>query len=197
MENFDEIKSIWKNEPNGLISSDIIIDNIIKQHMRKKQKKNIINSILLFVLLLILIYLIGFASFQMWTTYLGLSVFFIVTFYIIYLRGKRYSKSSNIDFLDNNEFLSTLEKEKNETCIGKKKQQTSLFIFYAIGFGLYIYETASQSTTSLIIGYGALIIYLLAAKFFYFPFIAKRNQSKTNEIIKKINSLRHQFKENE
>lgn len=195
MENFEELKSIWQNKSTSLNLVDISIENIIKQHIRKKQRKRLYNLILLFILLGITISLMVFASFHMLSTYLGLSIFLVVTLYIIYLRGKGYSKSSNMDFLDNSEFLSTLEKEKNETCIGKKKKQTYLFIFYSIGFGLYIYETASKNTTSLVLGYGALIIYLLAAKFFYFPMIAKRNRRKVDEIIKRINSLQHQFTE--
>ena len=196
MENFNEIKSIWENEHTDLSSSEISIDKLIKEDIRKKKAKHIANLLLLFFLVVILICLIGFASFQIWTSYLGLSIFLVLSFYLIYLKINKNSKVSDLELLDNNEFLSTLKKEKNETCVGNIKQQTNLFIFYAIGFGFYIYEIASKSMTALIIGYSALIIYLLVAKFFYFPLMAKRNQRKIDEIIKRINSLHYQFKEN-
>jgi Ca2+/Na+ antiporter len=195
MENFNEIKSIWENGHTDSIISNITIDDVIKQHIRKKRNKNINNMILLFLMLVTLVLLIGFASFQMWTTYFGLSIFLMVTCYLIYLRRNGRSKISDLELLDNNEFLSTLKEEKNKTCVGNTKQQTNLFILYAIGFGFYIYETASKSITSLLIGYGVLAIYLLAAKFFYFPLIAQRNQRKTDEIIKQINALQNQYDE--
>lgn len=197
MENFNGIKSIWEQELKVSNSNDIAIDSIITQHIRNKKHKKIANSILLFTLLIIIVYLIGFTGLHMWTTYAGLFIFFIVSCYLIYIKWNKSSGTSDLELLDNQDFLSALKREKDETCVGTIRQQTRLFIFYAIGFGFYIFEIASRNLDTFLIGYGALLVYLLAVKFFYFPLIARRNRRKADQVINRINALQHQFEEHE
>ncbi len=194
MEEFDKIKATWKNQHSKSSANDININHIIKKYAQKERNRKLKGLFIVFMLLAVLVYLLVFADFQLWTTYVGLSIFVLVTIYLIYTKLNKGHKVSSIELMDNNEFLSSLKND--ETCVGSTKQQTGLFIFYAIGFGFYIYETASKDSTTLIIGYGALVVYLLAANFFYFPLMAKRNQRKKEEIINQISTLQNQFEEN-
>jgi len=193
MDSFDNIKKEWLNQNSKSPLNDINLSHIIKKYTQNERNRRMKGLFLAFILIVVLVYLLVFAHFQLWTTYVGLSIFILISIYLIHVKLRKVNKVSSIELMDNNEFLSTLKSE--ESCMGSTKQQTNLFIFYAIGFGFYIYETASQDSTSLIIGYGTLVVYLVVAKFFYLPFMARREQKEKENIVNQLTTLQNQFKE--
>ena len=124
---------------------------------------------LLLACVLILSFLIvGLATFAMWSTYLGMIIFICVAFYGIYMRIKRRETLSEMESLSNMDFLTALEKKENQNCLNKSNQQTGLFISWALGFCLYIYEFILHRLDYLLLGYGALLSFILFVWFFFY-----------------------------
>jgi len=195
MESFNDIKLLWQTNETTNLPQLADIEVVMRQYNKKRKKKTLLAVILLVCILIILFLLITFVTIKMWTTYFGIIIWMGLAFYSIYLKFRRQSKSSNFEALANNDFLIALEKEENQTCIGKSKNQALLFIAWAVGFSFYIYEVSANNTNSLVIGYGSLVVYIIAIWFFYLPFMKKRNQKNIQKMITHIKQLKSQINE--
>ena len=196
MENFNDIKSLWQTDRNIELPQIEKIKGVLSQFNQKRKQKNLFSVILLVCCLIMLLLLVCFATIKMWTTYFGIMLWVGIAFYSIYLKIRQQNKLSGLETLSNNDFLVALEKEETQTCVGKSKNQARLFIAWAIGFFLYIYEPASKNPHSLLIGYGSLIVFIIAVWFFYIPFMTKRYQKNIQKTITHINNLKSQIHEN-
>lgn len=196
MDSFEEIKSLWHTNETANLSQQAEIEAAMRKYNQQRKRKTFLAVALLVCCLIILVFLISFATFNMWTTYFGILFWMGIALFSIYLKILKQNKFSTLETRSNNDFLIALEKEENQTCTGKSKNQGLLFIAWAIGFFFFIYEPASKNVTSLFIGYGALIVYIVAVWVFYIPIMTKRYQRNMQNIIAHINSLKSQINEN-
>ena len=193
MEGFNNIKSLWQTSEFDNLPQIAEIEGIIYRYRQKQKLNNFLAIILVACILVTLFLLVSFAAFKMWSTYFGLVLFIGIAFNTFYSKIKRQDKLSDLETLSNNDFLIALEKEKNQTCIGKSRKQAILFIIWAIGFSFYIYEFISYSINYLLIGYGALMMIIMVIWFFYRPFMTKRYQKDIQKATSRINHLKWQI----
>lgn len=192
MENFNELKEIWKQDK---FEGKPEVETLIHQ-FNKKQKRINTRIILLIILILItVLFLLTGSHFKMWSTYLGLSIFSVLAFVLLKTKLRRQNKLNGFEGLSNADFLIELQKKEHQNCNTKSKQQVYRFLAWAFGFLLYIYEPASSSKESLFISYGVLSAYILAVWFFYLPFMERRYQKKIQRTINYIEYLKEQFDE--
>lgn len=196
MENFNDIKTLWQTDRNIKLPQIEEIKGVLRKFNQNRKQKNLFSVILLVCCSIILLLLVCFATFKMWTTYFGIALWIGAAFYSIHLKIRIQNKFSGLETLSNNSFLIALEKEENQTCVGKSKNQALLFTIWAIGFFFYIYEPTSKNIYSLLIGYGSLIVFAIAVWVIYIPLMTKRYQKNIQKTITHINNLKSQLNEN-
>lgn len=193
MESFEDIKSLWQTDRFDNLPQVAEIESIIHKYSQKEKQRNILVMLFLSCIIITLFLMIRFDTFKMWSTYLGLIFFTGIALNTIYLKLKKQHKLADLDTLSNNDFLMALEKEENQACIGKSRHQKVLFIIWFSGFSFYIYEFIYSSINSLLIGYGALLLFSIVMWFFYIPFITNHYKKNILETINHINHLKAQF----
>lgn len=192
MENFNELKEIWNQDR---FDDKPEVEIVIKQFNEEQKRINSRIILLLLLILLTLLFLLSGSYFEMWSSYLGLSIFAALAFVTLKIKLRRRNRLAGIENLSNADFLIELEKREHQNCSTKSKQQSYRFLAWAFGFLLYIYEPASSSKESLFISYGVLSAYILAVWFFYLPFMERRYQKKIQRTINYIEYLKEQFDE--
>ncbi len=190
MESFSELKSCWQVSERQDVPP---IDDLLAGHKRAQKRSSIFVIILLSCISLVLFLILRFATIKMWSTYAGIILFMGLAFYSIYKRIRGRTRLSYLETLSNKDYLMALEVAENESCAGRSKQQAWLFTLWAVGFSLYIYEPTSQSLRSLMMGYGALAVYVVAVWFFYIPFMTRRNHRKIQKVLTHINHVKTQI----
>ncbi len=197
MESFTEIKSLWQTDELDDLPLMVEIEKVIRQYVKKSKRNNTIVILSLAGILTVSALLIRFADYNLWSTYSGMIIFMAIALYMILLKTRRQNKLADLETLSNNDFLSSLEKEEKQTCHGKSKNQTLLFIIWAIGFSFYIYEFIAHSIGQLLLGYGMLTILILSSWFIYRPYMARRYYQNIQKTVEHIHKLKSQINEND
>ena len=196
MESFNDIKSLWHTDEPDNLPRIAEIKHTVRKYSRKKKLNNSFAIAALVGVLITFLLIITFTDFKMWTSYIGIMFFMGTAGYTMYLKIKRHSNLSDLEVLSNNDFLSALEQEENQTCIGKAKNQSFLFVTWATGFAFYIYEFITYGINYLLVGYAGLVVLGLFIWFVYRPLMTKRYQKDIKKTLDHIHHLKSQMNDN-
>ncbi len=190
METFRDIKSLWQSDELDNLPQLAEIEDLISKFSQKKKRNNILAILVLIVMIVMLFLVATYGEFEIWSTYFGIMLWVCMASYAFPLKIKKQNKLSGLETLPNHGFLNALENEENQVCIGKSKNQTQLFIIWMIGFSFYIYEIIHYSVNFLLLGYGALMIFIFVVWFLYIPFMVRGYQKSIQKTIDHVNRLR-------
>ena len=191
MQNFDNIKNLWKTtEENKLPEANEIILQV--QKVRKKMiRKNIIGGTILCFTFIYICFIGWYYHFEQWTTRAGI----IITLFGIVM-GVAFNshlvqlllKQDNLT-LDNRAYLHQLIHFRNTQHLIRTKGIAIYYILLAVGLVLYIVEFAKRNIYFGIIAY-TLTLGWIAFSWFYFLRKRKVHQDKEiNEQIENIEKL--------
>ncbi len=195
MEKFSELQSLWLTNIPDSLPKFAKMEQIILQYRQKETKSNIFTLSIGVVVIGVLLVIMIISDFRLWSTFVGLGLFMILAGILVYVKIKNQVELSNLETLSNQKFIVRLEREEQETCIGKSNFQTALFMFWATGFAFYIYEFISDQMTLIILGYSALVLFGAIMWFLYRPYMTRRYQKNIQKTLNHIKKVKFQMNE--
>jgi len=193
MDNFEEIKNIWQNQKaESLPSIDGIINTIKAFHVRRKREIIFLVFIAVICLLAMIWVIIDYES-SLLTTRIGESLFILLGFYLLVSKLNLLKKKKQEELLSATEYLDDLQERSKKEAIDES--QPIPVIISVIALILYVYEILAASQMLLIIGYSVLFLLVALIWFVYRPFMIKRNLSKIQNLLDKIDTMKEQTNE--
>ncbi len=192
--NFKELWSNQKVEQPALEEILLKIDNYKKKNIRKIIILNIFLAFLTIVILSIWYYFQP----QLLTTKIGIVLIILAMFIFVISYNKNLSLLKKTNETESNQaYLKNLHKIKEKQIFLQTKILSIYFILLSLGLALYLYEFISRmSITGIILTYGITGVWILINWIYFRPRIIKKQQAQLNSIIRKLEGIQEQLKEN-
>lgn len=199
MQEFNDIEAIWaKHTVEVKLSADEMLKQA-KKEVNSLRNKSLLNIVGMAISFFSVTALWLFFSFQLWTTYLGISIFIIAVGVYTVILYNEYRIIAKNDFTVNpNEFINQLKRYQ----LNKMALYNRLYWFYAIalslGMGLSFIEILDQFELWLkfMILTFTFIWMIFCSTIFRKAFI-KKDKEKIALLIEKFERIGKQFNENE
>jgi amino acid transporter len=193
--NFNEL---WAKQKTGEPNKEELLSKINK-FKKSNLKRLIITNLLLIITSLFIIFIWVYYQPQMITTKIGiiLTILAMVIFVIAYNQSfALFRKKTNTQ--SNSEYLKNLIDIKAKQRFIQTTMLNLYFVLLSTGIGLYMYEYTQLMTAFWgIFAYGITSIWILFNWFYLRPKQIKKQQTKLDEIIGKLEILNEQLNEKE
>jgi len=193
MDSFDEIRNIWQNQKTESLPSITSINNAIKGYQTKRKREIIFLVFLAVVCLLVMIWVMIDYESNLISTRIGESIFILLGFYLLVSKLNLLKKKKQEELLNSTDYLDDLKERSQKEALNESRPIP--VIISVIALILYVYEILATSQTLLYTGYIILCILVVLIWFVYGPFMIKRNQSKIQNFLDKIDNIKEQSNE--
>lgn len=194
MENNINLKELWNNQSVPEANSSDLLKRVDKHKAAGLKKIFLLNGLLLATIAFVMLIWINFKP-QLLTTKIGI-ILCILPMVIAFVFQNRilplYKKSD--EGQSNAEYLENLLKIKMEEGRIQTTIMTLYFILLSAGIALYMYEYTSYMPLGWrIFSYSIVVLWIGFNWFVLRPKVIKKNQEKTDELIRQLEKIRSEF----
>ena len=193
MDNLNDLKKIWLTaDITSLPNSNEIMRMSKKFRDQKLIKKAalIAAAILLTVLMIAVVFIY---KSTMLTTRIGEGCMIIAGSILIYTNTNSIGRFYRFKDYNNKEFIKFLEQTRVNQLFYHKKTQVAGLAFCSAGLLLYIFEFVHEHPLLAIIAYSFTVLYILVLWLIVRPRAFRKQTSKLNETINKLEKLSNQL----
>lgn len=194
MEKFDDIFATWQSEMGAVLPDAPAMLRAVSQHQKRHTRRMILILTLILITFILFVLVIIFGDHKLWTTGAGESLFILCFTLIFWIKYRTYVRKKNIELLTNEQYLQELKTQKIKDFSAIPYKHLFVFFLWLSSMSLYMYEWVSESTVSLVTGYGCLAGFGLFMWFVYRPYMKKIYWKKNQRFIDQIDTLKNQIK---
>ena len=198
MDNFNDIKSIWHNQPDVPMPSLAEVTKEAQKSKSKMIKKNIIGIVLMSATLLFIGYLCIAADFKYVTTKIGMIIIIIAIIGSLIINTQLLTILLNAadNTNDNNAYLKQLIRYRNKQGFMQKTGMIIYFILLSLGLVMYMFEFFMRDKTFGIVAYFITLAWIAFNWFYIRPKTIKKQVLKTNDLISQMENISKQYVQN-
>ncbi len=197
MDNLNDLKAIWHTAKTDILPTSVEMKQLIKKFRNQKLRNKWITILVSCFISILLTVVLFITPFKMFITYLGGGLMVASTVLLAATNIKSLKRFYQLDNCSNQEFLAFIEQTRQNQIYYYKKTQAVFYLFWVIGWLLYLYEPFSKYPGWLIYVYAFAIIYVFVMWFIVRPHYAKKDAEKLNNTRQRLEKISNQLKEYE
>ncbi|THU30748.1 hypothetical protein FAM09_29550 [Niastella caeni] len=188
------LKDLWQKQQVSQPNIEDIFSKV-RQFNKSNLRKLIILNLMLLATSAFIIFVWYYYQPQLVTTKIGIVLTIAAMFIYLFVQNKLLAVFNKIDnSLSNSEYLQNLIILKSRQQFLQTTMLSIYFIMLSAGLALYLYEYTSRMTMgAAIFAYGITGAWIIFNWLYLRPKIIKKQQSKLNELIAKVETLSKQL----
>ncbi|RCH55953.1 hypothetical protein DJ568_04155 [Mucilaginibacter hurinus] len=195
MKDFDQLMSVWQEQPKrDQLSVDEALKGV-KRGMGSLNKKMLINIAGMLMAATAVLFVMLFLAFNSWVTYLGIGIMLATMLLYLSVMIKDYLLINQRDVTTNPaEYLQSLKDYQRSRANLNGWLYYIYILLLSTGLSLYLYEVMYYVTPVIKFGfYGFIIVWLLFCTFYLKNRIYKAEQEKLDQMVDRLARLQDQF----
>jgi hypothetical protein len=197
MNNFEDIQSLWNQQPTGSVPSLEEISRLAKKNKSRMVRTNAIGIATLGFTLVFIASFLFWAEFRFYTTKLGIVVMMVAIIGSIVMNSQQLRLILNTadDTKDNAAYLAQLLLYRKKQRFFQTRWMGIYFILLSVGLILYLYEFYARDKTIGLVAFGSTAIWIGFAWFYIRPRAIRKQEKRLNEFISQIEGVSKQLSE--
>jgi hypothetical protein len=193
MDTFADIRDIWKTANVSTLPNADEMVRITNRYRLKHAFTHMSLSLLSLLMAATMIWVVFIYESHMLETRIGEACFLAAIFMLLTANATSLNRIAGQDNNSNSDFIAFLKQEQRHQIHFYKRTQGIGFTLSAVGLSLYIFEPVHNDTTTMVVAYSLLAIFLLASWFMLRPIAMKNKTKRLHEMIDKLEELSTQL----
>lgn len=193
MDNLNELRSIWLSANTDSLPAAEEMVRMVKKFRNQKLKKKWMIIIFCILMIIFWIFIAIELPTTMFSTRVGevLPVAALIILITTNLRSLR--RFYELNDSSNKDFIAFLEQTRNNQLYYYKKTQVACMILSFLGLMFYMYEFVHKNTVLFIVTYICITIYMLVMWFVVRPRMFKKQSTKMQEMMDRLQGIAKQL----
>lgn len=194
MNNLDDLKAIWHSAKTEDLPSSKEMMQLVRafRYQKLRNKWIVISLSLVFACLIVAVLIL--APFKMVSTYIGGCMMILSDLWICFSNIKSLKRFNQLEDCSNLEFLSFIEKTRQNQQYYYKNTMVKVVLLCSIGLAIYLFEPLHDNLFWLIGAYAGILVYFGLLWFVFRPRSYARNLKKLDAMTQHLNSMADQLK---
>ncbi|MBS7566425.1 hypothetical protein KHS38_18595 [Mucilaginibacter sp. Bleaf8] len=193
MDNLNDLKALWLTAKTDDLPTSAEMLQIIKKFRQQRLKKKRLVIILAGVTALSMVAVMLFHRSQLFTTWAGEVLIILSSLALMIDNIRSMKRFQQLDNCSNKEFVSFIEKTRQNQLQYYKKKEYMIMLPCCIGWLLYLYEIVIITGGLFMWVYVPAVIYLLVIWLWVRPYTFKKDAKKLNAIEERLKNIHKQL----
>ena len=194
MSNDIDLRELWNKQETTIPNVKELFEKI-RNFKRSKLRKLIIANILLLSTSAFMVFIWYYYQPEMTTTKIGIVLTILAMVLYLYVYNQMIPTLVKVDFdMSSSQYLQQLLKLREKQVFLQNTMLNIYFIFLSTGICIYMFEYTSRMTLFwATFSYGLMLLWIAINWFYLRPRSIKKQQTKINELISKLEGVNRQL----